>query len=126
MIARVRPARRGLAVGDLMKIQMEAIGKVRAERAEAIDDDWGGSLARIVLDEAYPADALAGLERVSHVEVLFFFDRVDAGKVVTGARHPRGNKDWPAVGIFAQRGKARPNRIGSTICRVVGHMQGRT
>jgi tRNA (Thr-GGU) A37 N-methylase len=43
---------------------------------------------------------------------------VDTSNVVTGARHPRGNKDWPEVGIFAQRGKDRPNRIGSTICRV--------
>lgn len=38
---------------------------------------------------------------------------------MTGARHPRNNKEWPAVGIFAQRGKNRPNRLGSTICRIV-------
>jgi len=25
-----------------------------------------------------------------------------------------------AVGIFAQRGKGRPNRLGTTICRVLG------
>lgn len=41
-------------------------------------------------------------------------------KIVTGARHPRNNTAWPAVGIFAQRGKNRPNRIGSTICPIVG------
>lgn len=29
------------------------------------------------------------------------------------------------MGIFAQRGKNRPNRIGSTICRVLG-VDGRT
>jgi tRNA (Thr-GGU) A37 N-methylase len=52
------------------------------------------------------------------VEVLFLFDRVDPADVVIGSRHPRNNRDWPAVGIFAQRGKNRPNRIGSTICRV--------
>ena len=40
-------------------------------------------------------------------------------KVVSGARHPRGNPAWPRIGIFAQRGKARPNRIGSTIVRIV-------
>jgi tRNA (Thr-GGU) A37 N-methylase len=53
------------------------------------------------------------------VEVLFLFDRVDPSRIVTGARHPRNNPDWPAIGIFAQRGKNRPNRIGSTICRVL-------
>ncbi len=36
-----------------------------------------------------------------------------------GARHPRDRADWPKVGIFAQRGRMRPNRIGYTICRVV-------
>jgi tRNA (Thr-GGU) A37 N-methylase len=50
---------------------------------------------------------------------VFVFDRVDPAKIVSGARHPRNNRDWPAVGIFAQRGKNRPNRIGSTVCRVL-------
>ena len=27
--------------------------------------------------------------------------------------------DWPRVGVFAQRGKGRPNRLGATICRIV-------
>ena len=36
-----------------------------------------------------------------------------------GARRPRGNPDWPLVGIFAQRGKNRPNRLGVTVCRIV-------
>jgi len=29
-----------------------------------------------------------------------------------------GRKDWPLVGILAQRGKGRPNRVGVTICRL--------
>jgi len=40
-------------------------------------------------------------------------------KIETGARHPRGNTAWPKVGIFAQRGKDRPNRIGVTVCRIL-------
>jgi tRNA (Thr-GGU) A37 N-methylase len=39
--------------------------------------------------------------------------------VTTGARHPRGNRDWPAVGILSQRAKGRPNRIGVTVCELV-------
>jgi tRNA (adenine37-N6)-methyltransferase len=35
------------------------------------------------------------------------------------ARRPRGRADWPEVGIFAQRGKNRPNRIGVTVCRLL-------
>ena len=47
------------------------------------------------------------------------FDKVTPDKIVSGARHPRGNKDWPKVGIFAQRGKNRPNRIGVSVARIV-------
>jgi len=99
--------------------ELEPIGRVEARRSEAIDDDWGGSESAIVLDARFPPDALAGLDAFSHVEVLFVFDRVDPAKIVSGARRPRNNPDWPAVGIFAQRGKNRPNRLGSTICRVL-------
>ena len=40
-------------------------------------------------------------------------------KADDGARHPRNRRDWPLVGIFAQRGKNRPNRLGLTTCRIV-------
>ena len=102
------------------KIELEPIAVVRSPRADVRDDDWGGLEAEIVLDTRFEPDALDGIEQFSHAEVLFFFDRVDPAKIVAGARHPRNNRDWPAVGIFAQRGKARPNRIGSTIVRVLG------
>jgi tRNA (Thr-GGU) A37 N-methylase len=102
-----------------MKVEIEEIGRVEGGRAEAEDDAWGGQVSSILLDARFAEDALRGLEDFSHAEVLFLFDRVDPAKVVTGARHPRNNPAWPAVGIFAQRGKNRPNRIGSTICRVL-------
>ena len=100
-------------------IAMEPIGRVRAPRQRAGDDFWGGIESMIVLDERFDADALRGLEDFSHAEVVFHFDRVDEGKIEYGARHPRNNRDWPRVGIFAQRGKNRPNRIGTTIVRVL-------
>ncbi len=102
-----------------MIVQIQAIGLVSAPRPHAEDDFWGGEEACIALTEQFAADALQGLADFSHVEVLFVFHEVDSSRIVTGARHPRNNKSWPAVGIFAQRGKNRPNRIGSTICRLV-------
>jgi len=102
-----------------MTIEMTPIGRVEASRTEAKDDYWGGSESRIVLDERFGPEALAGIEEFSHAEVIFYFDRVDESKIVTGAWHPRGNPEWPAVGIFAQRKKERPNRIGSTVCRIL-------
>jgi tRNA-Thr(GGU) m(6)t(6)A37 methyltransferase TsaA len=100
--------------------KVQAIGFVEAVRPHAEDDFWGGEEACIRLTEAFTAEALQGISDFSHVEVLFLFHEVEQSKIVTGARHPRNNEDWPSVGIFAQRGKNRPNRIGSTICRVVG------
>lgn len=103
-----------------MTYTLVPIGYVRGGRAEAIDDDWGASRARIELDsDRFAPDALAGLGDFSHAEVIFLFDKVPDEKIESGARHPRGRTDWPLVGIFAQRGKNRPNRIGLTTCRIV-------
>lgn len=99
---------------------MTAIGHVRGGRAEATDD-WGGVEATIELDaQRYSADVVAGLDEFSHVEVAYMFDQVDEARINLGARHPRGNDAWPLVGIFAQRAKARPNRIGVSTCELLG------
>ena len=97
---------------------LSAIGHVVGGRGPAEDDHWGSSRAAIVID-ALPADALAGLDSFSHCEVVFIFDRLPESEITTGARHPRGNPDWPLVGILAQRGRNRPNRIGVSVCRVI-------
>ena len=100
---------------------VQPVGHVRGGRDQPIDDDWGKSRARIQLDPArFTAEALAGLDSFSHLEVLFLFDRVPDEKIEYGARRPRGRADWPLVGIFAQRGKNRPNRIGLCTCRILG------
>jgi tRNA-Thr(GGU) m(6)t(6)A37 methyltransferase TsaA len=100
-------------------IAMEPIGRVSGGRVEAHDDDWGSSRAAIELDARFTPDALAGLDAFSHAEIVYVFDRVGDDEVVATARHPRGRADWPKVGIFAQRGSSRPNRIGVTICRIL-------
>ena len=101
-------------------IALRAIGSVIGGRSEATDDDWDKVEAAIALDPAqFGNDATAGLGDFSHIEVVFHFDRVGNDEINTGARHPRGRRDWPLVGIFAQRGKARPNRIGVTVCRLL-------
>lgn len=104
-----------------MSFEMEPVGYVRGGRGAAEDDNWGASRARIELDPArFTPEALAGLDEFSHAEVVFVFDRVPDDEITVGARQPRGRADWPAVGIFAQRGKGRPNRIGVTVCQIVG------
>ena len=101
-------------------IEVEPIARVVGGRAEPVDDDWDRETATIRLEPGFDAEALAGLDAFSHVEVVYVFDRVDPDAVERGARHPRGNTDWPRVGIFAQRAKDRPNRIGVSVCRLLG------
>jgi tRNA-Thr(GGU) m(6)t(6)A37 methyltransferase TsaA len=101
-------------------IEVTPIGHVRGGRAEPVDDDWGPVEAVIELDPGrVEATATASLDAFSHVEVVFLFDRVDPDGVCLHARHPRGNPDWPEVGILAQRAKDRPNRIGLCTCELV-------
>jgi len=101
-------------------VTVEPVGRVVGGRAEVIDDRWGDVEATIVLDgDRLGPDATRGLEEFSHVEVVYFFHLVDPGDVTVGARRPRGNPDWPATGILAQRAKGRPNRLGVSVCELV-------
>ena len=101
-------------------MEIVPIGTVRSSRTEVTDDDWDRETSRLVLDATVFGDeALYGLDGFSHLEVVYYFDQVSDDRIERGARHPRNNPDWPLVGIFAQRGKNRPNRIGTTVSRIV-------
>ena len=100
-------------------VTLHPVAYVRSPRRDLTDDAWGTVKARVELAEGFEADALDGLEEFSHAEIIFVFDRVPESAVVRGARHPRDNPAWPRVGIFAQRAKDRPNRLGSTIVEIV-------
>jgi tRNA-Thr(GGU) m(6)t(6)A37 methyltransferase TsaA len=84
-----------------------------------VDDDWGDVEAVIELAAGFGPGSLRGLDAFSHVEVVYLFHRVAEDAVESGARRPRGNPRWPEVGIFAQRGKDRPNRIGVSTATLI-------
>lgn len=106
--------------GEPAEIVLRPIGVVHNSIREAIDDIFAGVVSRIDLDPArFIPDSFAGLADFSHVEIVFFFDRIPESQIYYGSRHPRGRTDWPKAGILAQRGKNRPNRIGVTICRLI-------
>ena len=99
---------------------IKPIGYVRGGRKEPVDDDWGKVEADIALDATqFSADSTAGLGDFSHLTVVYQFHLVPDEEIQRGARHPRGRTDWPKVGIFAQRGKGRPNRLGVTTCEII-------
>ena len=100
-------------------IQLTPIGYIRSARREPVDDNWDAVECHFELAPEIDAEALRGIEEFSHVELVFQFHLVPESGVERGARHPRGNPDFPRVGIFAQRGKQRPNRLGVSVARLV-------
>jgi len=102
----------------LNPILLQAVGTVRSSRSAVEDDLWDAETVHVELDDRFSETALAGLETFSHVEIIFFMNQVRPEKIETEARHPRNNEAWPKIGIFAQRGKNRPNQLGTTICAI--------
>jgi len=102
-----------------VKYSVRPIGVIRSSVKQPCDDCWAGLISNIELDaDQFTSESTAGLDQFSHVEIVFLFDRVTPQAVRTGSRHPRERGDWPKVGIFAQRAKDRPNRIGTTLCKI--------
>ena len=103
-------------MSDLFEIN--AVGTVRSSRIAPEDDSWDAETSRIEMIGPFGEQSLMGLADFSHCIVVYVFDKAawDESRM---SRHPRGNKDWPEVGIFAQRAKDRPNRLGVTVCRVL-------
>jgi tRNA-Thr(GGU) m(6)t(6)A37 methyltransferase TsaA len=106
-------------------ITLQPVAYVSNSRKEISDDNWGDVISEITLTNDLAPDALLGLSDFSHAEIVFYFDKADPEKINKGARHPRGNKEWPMTGIFAQHGKDRPNHIGLCIAAIV-KCEGRT
>jgi tRNA (adenine37-N6)-methyltransferase len=100
-------------------ITINPIGVAYNERHEVEDDYWGGVVTKIIFDRSLPEEALSEIESFSHLEIIFYFHLVDKKKIVTGARYPRNDKSLPKVGIFAQRGKNRPNQLGLTTVELI-------
>jgi tRNA (adenine37-N6)-methyltransferase len=100
-------------------VALSPIGTVKNTRRLVEDDHWGDVVSVIELVPSFTEDALFQIEKFSHAEIIYYFHLVEDAKIETGARYPRNNKDLPKVGIFAQRGKNRPNRLGASIVKII-------
>lgn len=102
----------------VMSIVAEPIAFVKNKRNDLSDDHWGNVISEIELIESIPAAAFDGIDEFSHLEIIFHFNQSDKSKILFSG-HPRGNKNWPHVGIFAQRKKNRPNSFGLTVAELI-------
>jgi tRNA (adenine37-N6)-methyltransferase len=100
-------------------MELHPIAYVRNLREKIKDDNWGNVQSVIELIPEIKEEAFDGIDLFSHLEIIYYFHKVKPEKIVSDSRHPRNNKDWPKSGIFAQRGKNRPNCIGLTIAKLV-------
>lgn len=100
-------------------IVLNPIGKIYNERIDVEDDNWGEVISRIELNDEFNESALMGIEEFSHIEIIYYFDRVDDKKIITGARRPRNLEHLPETGIFAQRAKNRPNKLGLSVAALI-------
>ncbi len=107
-----------------MEIKLRPIAFVKNARTEPIDDKWEAVVAEIELASHIPDEALSGITEFSHLEIIYYFDKVKNEDIVYSG-HPRGNPDYPLVGIFGQRKKDRPNKIGLATVKLLEH-KGRT
>lgn len=103
-----------------MEIKLKPIARVKNPRTTPIDDAWEEIISEIVLEDEIPAEALENISDFSHLEIIYFFDKVKSSDVVFSG-HPRSNPNYPLTGIFAQRKKDRPNAIGLCTVQLLEH-----
>ena len=102
-----------------MEIKLKPIGFVKNSRVEIEDDNWERVISEIELIEEIIPESLNGIEEYSHLEIMFYMDKVLDEKAKAQIRHPRNNENLPKVGTFAQRNKNRPNKLGLTTVELI-------
>jgi len=107
-----------------MEIVLKPIAIVKNARTEPIDDHWEAVVADIELDSHIPTEVLDNIADFSHLEIIYYFNQVKDADIVFSGR-PRGNPDYPLVGICGQRKKDRSNKIGLATVELLEH-NGRT
>lgn len=101
-----------------MEITVNSIATVRNTVCERKDVSWGDDVSHIILDEEYRG-GLSGLEDFSHAIIIYHLDKAHFDINTHLVRRPQNRDDMPLVGIFSQRAKDRPNRIGMTSVSII-------
>ncbi len=103
-----------------MDILIKPIAFVKNIRTTPIDDNWSEIISEIELTDDIPTEVFSHISDFSHLEIIFYFDKVQDDKIIFSGR-PRGNPNYPIVGILGQRKKGRPNKIGLCTVELLEH-----
>jgi len=96
-----------------MEIHLTPIGRVRNSRTTPTDDFWETIIADIELADHVPTEALDHISAFSHLEIIYFFDKVKSEDIIYSGR-PRGNPLLPQSGHI-RAAKKRPAQYGRTL-----------
>lgn len=99
--------------------EIKPIAYVSNERITPKDDFWGDVISCITLSDEMSEESIREIHQFSHLEIIFYFHLLDDNFVQYDSRHPRNNEQYPKVGILAQRGKFRPNKLGLSIVKLI-------
>ena len=106
-----------------MELTVEPIGVVKSPFQDKFGVPRQAGLAdvpaSIELDPArIPIEAVRGLEKATHIWVIFSFHAIPSGEIRTTVRPPRlgGNA---RLGVLATRSPYRPNRLGLSAVRLL-------
>jgi tRNA-Thr(GGU) m(6)t(6)A37 methyltransferase TsaA len=100
------------------QVELKPIGVVRNEVREHKRHGWDEVTSEVVVD-ADLVDSLEGLDKFSHIIIIFWMHKSPAGQKPPVKVHPRGRADLPLVGLFATRAPFRPNPIGVSVVKLV-------
>lgn len=102
----------------MQDIFITPIGYVKNSVQNKKDVSWGEDFSTIALNEEF-FSGTKGLEDFSHAIIIYYLDKAEYRKDKHLQRRPQNREDMPLVGIFSQRGKDRPNKIGMTSVQII-------
>ncbi|MBQ8176699.1 MAG: tRNA (N6-threonylcarbamoyladenosine(37)-N6)-methyltransferase TrmO [Oscillospiraceae bacterium] len=102
----------------MQEIIMKPIGYVENNVHNKKDVSWGKDISRITLEKEYYT-GLSGLEEFTHAIIIYYLDKAIYKREEHLQRRPQNRDDMPLIGIFSQRGKDRPNKIGMTSVQII-------
>lgn len=101
-------------------IAMQAIGYVQTDvPKEEIPRRRRTLISNVIVEQRY-ARALDGIAEYSHLFILFWMHEFDPANARLSA-HPRGDETLRETGVFAARGRNRPNPIGLAVVDLLEH-----
>jgi tRNA-Thr(GGU) m(6)t(6)A37 methyltransferase TsaA len=97
---------------------LEPIGVVRNEIKEMGRHKWE-EIVSLLIFRPDLEEALDGLEKFSHIIVVFWMHLSPVGERIALKTHPQMRQDLPLVGVLATRSPIRPNPLGVTVVKLL-------